>query len=101
VSTHLVDANPSLKRFDPQIWLPLLTFAWGVTSVAQGLVTNQAGLFSIRVREWRWCVPGASDTDPSTRRNRSRSISRRGVHILRLLPSVKAFTSSLIGLLQT
>ncbi|KAI9443317.1 major facilitator superfamily domain-containing protein [Lactarius indigo] len=38
-----------LKRFDPQFWLPLLTFAWGVASVAQGLVTNQVGLFSIRV----------------------------------------------------
>ena len=43
---------PSLKRFDPQFWLPLLTFAWGVTSVSQGLITNQAGLFGIRIREW-------------------------------------------------
>ena len=41
----------SLKRFDPQFWLPLLTFAWGVTSVSQGLITNQAGLFGIRIRE--------------------------------------------------
>lgn len=41
----------SLKRFDPQLWLPLLTFAWGVTSVSQGLITNQAALFGIRIRE--------------------------------------------------
>ncbi|KAF8500881.1 major facilitator superfamily domain-containing protein [Russula emetica] len=36
-----VPANIVLKRFDPQFWLPLLTFAWGVTSVSQGLITNQ------------------------------------------------------------
>ncbi|KAH9065315.1 major facilitator superfamily domain-containing protein [Lactarius vividus] len=47
---HIItNVNASLKRFDPQFWLPLLTFAWGVASVAQGLVTNQAGLFGIRV----------------------------------------------------
>ncbi|KAH8998469.1 major facilitator superfamily domain-containing protein [Lactarius akahatsu] len=45
----VINVNASLKRFDPQFWLPLLTFAWGVASVAQGLVTNQAGLFGIRV----------------------------------------------------
>ena len=47
----IFDVCTSLKRFDPQIWLPTLAFAWGVTSVAQGLVTNQAGLFGIRVRK--------------------------------------------------
>jgi hypothetical protein len=36
----MIDVNASLKRFDPQFWLPFLTFAWGVASVAQGLVTN-------------------------------------------------------------
>ncbi|KAI9508754.1 hypothetical protein F5148DRAFT_1148772 [Russula earlei] len=30
-------------------WLALLTFTWGVTSVAQGLVANQAGLLVIRI----------------------------------------------------
>lgn len=44
-----VPANIVLKRFDPQFWLPFLTFAWGLASVAQGLVTNQAGLFGIRI----------------------------------------------------
>ncbi|KAH9999691.1 major facilitator superfamily domain-containing protein [Russula compacta] len=46
-----VPANVSrsiLKRFDPRFWFPLITFACGVTSVAQGLVTNEAGLFGIR-----------------------------------------------------
>ncbi|PPQ84437.1 hypothetical protein CVT24_009821 [Panaeolus cyanescens] len=38
----------SLKRFDPQIWLPTLTLFWGIVSICQGLVTNKAGLFGIR-----------------------------------------------------
>lgn len=37
-----------LKRFNPQFWLPLLTLAWGIISVCQGLVTDQASLFGIR-----------------------------------------------------
>ncbi|KAH9080415.1 major facilitator superfamily domain-containing protein [Lactarius deliciosus] len=45
----IINVNASLKRFDPQFWLPLLTFTWGVASVAQGLIKNQAGLFGIRV----------------------------------------------------
>ncbi|KAG8214481.1 major facilitator superfamily domain-containing protein [Butyriboletus roseoflavus] len=43
-----IPANIILKRFDPQIWLPSLTLVWGIVSIAQGLVTNQAGLFGIR-----------------------------------------------------
>ncbi|KAF8904218.1 major facilitator superfamily domain-containing protein [Mucidula mucida] len=43
-----VPANIILKRFDPQIWLPTLTLAWGIASVGQGLITNQAGLLGIR-----------------------------------------------------
>jgi hypothetical protein len=50
-----------VKRFDPQNWLPTLTFAWGMTSVPHGLVTNQAGLFGIRVRKERWCTPGVTE----------------------------------------
>ncbi|PPQ85045.1 hypothetical protein CVT24_010230 [Panaeolus cyanescens] len=38
----------SLKRFDPQIWLPTLTLFWGIVSICQGLLTNKAGLFGIR-----------------------------------------------------
>ncbi|KAJ3910484.1 major facilitator superfamily domain-containing protein [Lentinula edodes] len=43
-----VPSNIVLKRFDPQFWLPSLTLVWGIVSVCQGLVTNQAGLFGIR-----------------------------------------------------
>ncbi|KAJ7134646.1 major facilitator superfamily domain-containing protein [Mycena epipterygia] len=43
-----VPANIILKRFNPQLWLPTLTLVWGIVSVCQGLVTNQAGLFGIR-----------------------------------------------------
>jgi len=44
-----IPSNIILKRFNPQIWLPTLTLVWGIASVCQGLVTNQAGLFGIRV----------------------------------------------------
>ncbi|KAK7048382.1 MFS general substrate transporter [Favolaschia claudopus] len=43
-----VPANIILKRFDPQLWLPTLTLVWGIVSICQGLVRNQAGLFGIR-----------------------------------------------------
>ncbi|KAJ7600587.1 major facilitator superfamily domain-containing protein [Mycena floridula] len=43
-----VPANIVLKRFNPRIWLPTLTLIWGIVSVGQGLVTNQAGLMGIR-----------------------------------------------------
>ncbi|TFK52616.1 MFS general substrate transporter [Heliocybe sulcata] len=43
-----IPANIILKRFDPQFWLPTLTLAWGVASIAQGLIHNQAGLYGIR-----------------------------------------------------
>ncbi|KAK0439771.1 major facilitator superfamily domain-containing protein [Armillaria borealis] len=43
-----VPSNIILKRFNPQIWLPTLTLAWGLVSVGQGLITNQAGLLGIR-----------------------------------------------------
>lgn len=43
-----VPANIILKRCNPQVWLPSLTLAWGIVSIGQGLVKNQAGLFGIR-----------------------------------------------------
>ncbi|KAF7365197.1 MFS general substrate transporter [Mycena venus] len=43
-----VPANIILKRFNPQFWLPTLTLVWGIVSICQGLVKNQAGLFGIR-----------------------------------------------------
>ncbi|KAI0343420.1 MFS general substrate transporter [Trametopsis cervina] len=46
--TFEVPANIILKRFNPQFWLPTLTLLWGIASVFQGFVTNQASLFGIR-----------------------------------------------------
>ncbi|KZV98850.1 MFS general substrate transporter [Exidia glandulosa HHB12029] len=43
-----VPSNIVLKRFNPRIWLPFLTLTWGIVSVCQGLVHNQAGLFAVR-----------------------------------------------------
>lgn len=40
-----------LKRFDPQVWLPTLTWLWGTVTIAQGFVKNQAGLLGIRFCE--------------------------------------------------
>jgi hypothetical protein len=40
----------SLKRLNPKIWLPTITLLWGIASVGQGLITNEAGLFGIRIR---------------------------------------------------
>ncbi|KAF5385636.1 hypothetical protein D9757_005518 [Collybiopsis confluens] len=45
---RLMQKHYSLKQFDPQFWLPTLTLVWGIVSVCQGLVTNQAGLLGIR-----------------------------------------------------
>ncbi|TEB30661.1 MFS general substrate transporter [Coprinellus micaceus] len=50
-NNHLLKLDPvytSLKRFDPQIWLPTLTFLWGTVTIGQGFVKNQAGLLGIR-----------------------------------------------------
>lgn len=49
--TQLIDYGERLKRFDPQYWLPFLTLIWGIVSVAQGLVKNQAGLYAVRLRK--------------------------------------------------
>ncbi|KAE9395083.1 MFS general substrate transporter [Gymnopus androsaceus JB14] len=37
-----------LKRLDPRIWLPTLTFVWGTVCLCQGFLRNQAGLLGIR-----------------------------------------------------
>ncbi|KZT56372.1 MFS general substrate transporter [Calocera cornea HHB12733] len=43
-----IPCNMILKRFNPRVWLPTLTLLWGITSVAQGLVSDQTGLFAVR-----------------------------------------------------
>ncbi|KZT40659.1 MFS general substrate transporter [Sistotremastrum suecicum HHB10207 ss-3] len=45
---HELTDMHSLKRFDPAKWLPSLTLVWGIVSVCQGVVKNQAGLFAVR-----------------------------------------------------
>jgi hypothetical protein len=97
---HIIDVNASLKRFDPQFWLPFLTFAWGIASVAQGLVTNQAGLFGIRICKYlkTKCIRETCLTQIcSTWSHRSWFVSRRSVHILCLLPTVKTSAYILFG----
>ncbi|KAG9122129.1 Glycoside hydrolase 2 (Mannanase, beta-galactosidase), partial [Ceratobasidium sp. 392] len=39
-----VPANIVLKKFNPKVWLPTLTLAWGIVSTCQGFITNRAGL---------------------------------------------------------
>lgn len=43
-----IPANIILKKCNPQVWLPSLTLVWGIVSIGQGLVKNQAALFGIR-----------------------------------------------------
>ncbi|KAF8798941.1 MFS general substrate transporter [Phlegmacium glaucopus] len=42
------NVRPILKRFNPQYWLPSLTLCWGLITIFQGLIRNQAGLLGIR-----------------------------------------------------
>ncbi|SYW83178.1 uncharacterized protein UBRO2_05069 [Ustilago bromivora] len=42
-----VPANIILKKTSLPIWLPSLTLVWGIILVVQGLVQNQAGLFTV------------------------------------------------------
>ncbi|KAG2100382.1 major facilitator superfamily domain-containing protein [Suillus discolor] len=46
--SNLLSSLCRLKKCNPQVWLPSLTLAWGIVSIGQGLVKNQAGLFGIR-----------------------------------------------------
>ncbi|EPE06708.1 major facilitator superfamily transporter [Ophiostoma piceae UAMH 11346] len=50
-ATYVVSEIPSnlvLKRITPRVWLPFLTFAWGVVSMCMGFVQNFAGFVSVR-----------------------------------------------------
>ncbi|TFY69078.1 hypothetical protein EVG20_g3300 [Dentipellis fragilis] len=58
--TFEIPANIILKRFDPQFWLPFLTLIWGIVSIFQGFVTDQASLFGVRYR--RDTVLGAAES---------------------------------------
>ncbi|ERT01317.1 hypothetical protein HMPREF1624_02560 [Sporothrix schenckii ATCC 58251] len=50
-ATYIVSEVPSnlvLKRVTPRVWLPFLTFAWGVVSMCQGFIQNFAGFAAVR-----------------------------------------------------
>ena len=50
-ATYVVSEIPSnlvLKRITPRIWLPVLTFAWGVVSMCMGFVRSFAGFVAVR-----------------------------------------------------
>jgi len=43
-----VPSNIILKRVTPKIWLPALTFAWGLMCMSLGFVQNYAGFVAVR-----------------------------------------------------
>lgn len=50
-ATYILSEIPSnliLKKLTPQIWLPCLTFFWGVSAMCLGFVQNFAGFAGVR-----------------------------------------------------
>ncbi|SCV73126.1 BQ2448_7051 [Microbotryum intermedium] len=43
-----IPANAVLKRYNPRVWLPTLTVAWGIVAICQAFVTNRAGFYVAR-----------------------------------------------------
>lgn len=43
-----VPANMVLKKFNPQLWLPILTVGFGITSLCQAFISNKAGFYAAR-----------------------------------------------------
>ncbi|SCZ94421.1 BZ3500_MvSof-1268-A1-R1_Chr12-2g03888 [Microbotryum saponariae] len=43
-----IPANAVLKRYNPRVWLPSLTVAWGIVAICQAFVTNKAGFYVAR-----------------------------------------------------
>ncbi|GAA6033948.1 hypothetical protein JCM8097_000423 [Rhodosporidiobolus ruineniae] len=43
-----IPANAVLKRWNPKVWLPTLTVAWGITATLQCLVNNEPGFYAAR-----------------------------------------------------
>lgn len=43
-----VPSNLVLKRVTPKIWLPFITFAWGIISMCLGFIQNFAGFVAVR-----------------------------------------------------
>ncbi|OTB03886.1 hypothetical protein M426DRAFT_23409 [Hypoxylon sp. CI-4A] len=50
-ATYILSEIPSnliLKKLTPQVWLPVLTFFWGVSAMCLGFVQNFAGFAGVR-----------------------------------------------------
>lgn len=47
--TLQVPSNIILKRVAPSTWLAAIMFLWGIATIGQGLVRNQAGLIAMRL----------------------------------------------------
>ncbi|KAI1404998.1 MFS general substrate transporter [Hypoxylon fuscum] len=50
-ATYILSEIPSnliLKKLTPQIWLPCLTFFWGISAMSLGFVQNFAGFVGVR-----------------------------------------------------
>ncbi|GAA6045621.1 hypothetical protein NBRC10513_005039 [Rhodotorula toruloides] len=43
-----IPANIVFKKFNPRVWLPTLTVAWGITATLQCLIKNEAGFLAAR-----------------------------------------------------
>ncbi|KAL9931921.1 hypothetical protein V8E36_009236 [Tilletia maclaganii] len=43
-----IPANIVLKRTSPPLWLPTLTFVWGVVMTLHGVVENEASFYAVR-----------------------------------------------------
>lgn len=43
-----VPSNLLIKRMAPSTWLAVLMVCWGITTIGQGLITNNAGLQAMR-----------------------------------------------------
>lgn len=41
-------SNLALKRVSPRIWLPFLTFIWGVIAMCLGFIHNDASFITVR-----------------------------------------------------
>ena len=47
--TLQVPSNIILKKVAPSTWLAAIMFLWGIATIGQGLVQNQAGLIAMRL----------------------------------------------------
>ena len=47
--TLQVPSNIILKKVAPSTWLAAIMFLWGIATIGQGLIQNQAGLIAMRL----------------------------------------------------